>query len=143
MDDLFLKINGTVKVPLSELSFTASRASGPGGQHVNKTSSRITLHWSIEESEALSQFQKIRVSKYLATRVSRDGVLRLHTEESSSQHRNKELAKNRFVALLQEALKIQKKRRPTKPSKASKKRRLSEKKIRGDLKKLRKKPTDY
>ena len=84
-----------------------------------------------------------QILKYLGARVNRNGILQLHTEESSSQHRNKELSKERFVNLLQEALKVQKKRKPTKPSKSSKKRRLNEKKIRGDLKKLRKKPSEY
>ncbi len=142
MNDIYLKINLWVRVPLSELTFTASRSSGPGGQHVNKTSSRITLQWSIKETRALSDFCKIRALKYLGGRVNKEGILQIHTEESSSQHRNKEIAKERFITLMQDALEIEKKRTPTKPSKSSKKRRFNEKKLRGNLKKLRRKPSE-
>ncbi len=142
MNSSNLQINSQVQIPSWEIVFTASRSSGPGGQHVNKTSSRITLHWSIKETGALTEFQKKRVLKNLGGRLTQEGVLQLHVEEGRSQFRNKEIAKERLTSLLQEALKIPKKRQATKPSKAAKKRRVHNKKLRGALKNLRKKPKE-
>lgn len=142
MNDTYLQVNSRVRIPSWELVFTASRSSGAGGQHVNKTSSRITLHWSIRDTSALTEFLKKRVLKNLGTRVSREGVLQLHVEDHRSQYRNKEMAKERLVALLTEALKVPKSRQATKPTRASKRRRVDEKKQRGALKELRKKIRD-
>lgn len=142
MNSLNLKINSRISIPSWEIIFTASRSSGPGGQHVNKTSSRITLHWSIRETSALTAIQKNRVLNNLSGRVTQEGVLQLHVEESRSQHRNKEIAKERLIVLLQGALKVSKRRQATKPTKASKKRRVDDKKSRGALKNLRKKVTE-
>ena len=142
MSDTFLEVSPRVRIPLWEIIFTASRSSGPGGQHVNKTSSRITLHWSIKDTSALTEFQKTRVLKNLFGRVNQDGSLQLHIEDSRSQHRNKEVAKERLVALLIEALKVPKRRQATKPTRASKRRRVDEKKKRGLTKSLRKKPIE-
>ena len=142
MGDGDLQINSRVCVPAWEMTFTTSRSAGPGGQHANKTSSRVTLHWSIKNSSALTPFQKSRVLKRLGARLTQDGMLQLHVEDSRSQHRNKEVAKERLKALLLDALKVQKKRQATRPSKAAKKRRGNDKKSRGTLKKLPGKPTE-
>ena len=139
MDDDLKVIPGVV-IPHWELVFSASRSSGPGGQHANKTSSRITLHWSVESTTALSDQQRWRVKKNLASRLTDDGVLQLHVEDSRSQHRNKDLACERLVEMLKKALFVPKKRRVTKPSKASKKRRVDAKKARSGVKKMRGKP---
>ena len=141
MSDDDLEVNPRLRIPVWELVFTASRSAGPGGQHANKTSSKVTLHWSVRDTSALSDFQKSRVLKRLGARLTQDGVLQIHVEDTRSQHRNKEVARERLKMLLIDALKVQKRRRPTKPTKASKRRRVDNKKSRGSLKKLRQKPT--
>ena len=142
MSDGDLYINSRISIPHWELVFTASRSTGPGGQHANKTSSRVTLHWSIQETSALTEFQKSRVLRRLGPRLTQDGSLQLHVEDTRSQHRNKEVAKERLIALLIDALKVPKRRQATKPSRSAKKRRVDDKKSRGSLKKLRQKPMD-
>ena len=140
MGDGDLEINARITIPRWELTFTASRSTGPGGQHVNKTSSRITLHWSLETSSAFSGYQKDRIRRKLRGRLTQDGILQIHVEDTRSQHRNKEVALERLKEMLVDALIIPKRRKPTRPTKASKKRRVDTKKARGSLKKLRKKP---
>ena len=142
MNELNLHIQSHVTIPAYEMVFTASRSSGPGGQHVNKTSSRITLHWSIIDTRALSEFQKKRVLTHLSSRINQEGILLIHVDESRSQYKNKEIAKERLKGLLLEALRVSKKRQATKPTKASKRRRVDEKKKRGLVKNLRKKPME-
>ena len=140
MNESNLQINSHITIPAWELVFTASRSSGPGGQHVNKTSSRITLNWSIKETRALSEFQKRRVLKNLGSKISQEGLLLIHVEESRSQFKNKDIAKERLKRLIIEALKVPKTRQATKPTKASKRRRVDDKKKRSLTKSLRKKP---
>ncbi len=140
MSDGDLEVNTRVIIPHWELTFSASRSGGPGGQHVNTTSSRISLNWCLHSTCALTKFQKERVLRRLASRLTKDGILQIHVEDTRSNHRNKELAKERLKALLNEALTIPKRRRATKPSKASKRRRVDTKKARGSIKKLRQKP---
>lgn len=135
-----LDIREGVVIPHWELVFTASRSGGPGGQHANKTSSRVTLHWALDASAAFSDFEKMRLRQRLASRLNSEGVLQLHVEETRQQSRNKEIACERLVTLLRDALKTQKKRRPTKRTKASQRRRMDEKRARGDIKKMRKNP---
>ena len=142
MNELSLQINSQITIPAWEIVFTASRSSGPGGQHVNKTSSRVTLHWSIKETYALSEFQKRRVLNNLSSRVNQEGLLLIHVDDSRSQYKNKEIAKERLKVLLLEALKVPKKRQATKPTKSSKRRRVDDKKKRGLVKSLRKKPIE-
>lgn len=139
-EDLFIK-NG-ISIPASELSFSASRASGPGGQHVQKTSTRITLRWNIPTSTALSGIQKARVMRKLQPRLSGDGDLLIHVETTRSQYRNRMIARERLAELLAQALKVPKKRMPTRPSKAAKARRLDEKKKRSTTKERRKRPME-
>ena len=141
MNDGDLYINPKISIPHWELIFTASRSAGPGGQHANKTNSRVTLHWSLEATNALTEHQKNRVKRKLAHRLTSEGTLQINVEDFRSQHRNKEIALERLKELIINALKVAKKRKPTKPSRAAKQRRMDEKKSRGSIKKLRQKPT--
>ncbi|WP_299012557.1 alternative ribosome rescue aminoacyl-tRNA hydrolase ArfB [uncultured Polaribacter sp.] len=123
-----------------ELQFKAIRSSGAGGQHVNKVSSKIELSFDLENSNALSEEEKLRLKSKLASKLTKENVLILFCEETRSQHKNKELAIKRFLTLLKTSLIKPKKRRPTKPSRSVIKKR-SESKLRNSVKKaLRKKP---
>ncbi|MFT4847927.1 MAG: ribosome-associated protein [Sediminicola sp.] len=124
-----------------EIRFKAVRSSGPGGQHVNKTSSKVEVNFDIDSSEALTYYEKIRLLKKLASRVSSGGTLMLSCGETRSQHRNKTIVIERLVALLEESLKVAKIRKKTKPSKNAIERRLKTKKGRALKKTNRKPPT--
>ena len=139
-DDII--INDLVVIPGSELQYTASRSSGPGGQHVNKTDSRIQIRWNIPGSRALSDFLKRRVMQVLATRLTDDGDLLLASDSNRSQHRNKEEVTQRLAELVRAALVPPKPRRKTKPTRASRQKRLDEKKKRSDAKRQRGKKYD-
>jgi ribosome-associated protein len=126
-----IRVTRTVVLPLSEVEFRTSRSSGPGGQHAQKTETRVEAILDVERSESLSEAQKRRV-------VARAGpVLRAIAQDERSQARNRELAVERLVAQLREALRVPRKRRPTKPSQAAVERRLDEKRRRSRLKRLR------
>ena len=126
-----IRVTRTVVLPLAEVAFRTSRSSGPGGQHAQKTDTRVEATFDVEASQALSEAQKRRV-------IARAGpVLRAVAQDERSQWRNRELATERLVAELREALRVPRKRRPTKPSKAAVKRRLEQKRRRGDLKRQR------
>lgn len=120
-----------------ELEFRTSRSSGPGGQHVNKTESRVELLWRPLKSGCLNEEQKIRVSSRLGNRVSTEGVLILVSEKYRSQYRNKADVTERFVELILTSLVPVKKRRPTRPTRASIEKRIRNKKIRGEIKRSR------
>lgn len=118
-------------MPRSEIELRTSRSSGPGGQHAQKSETRVEAVFDVEASGALSDAQKRRV-------VERAGpVLRAVAQDERSQARNRELATERLVAMLREALRVERKRMPTKPTEAARQRRLDEKRRRGDLKRLR------
>lgn len=125
---------------IKELNFKATRSSGAGGQHVNKVSSKIELFFDLENSLEFSEEEKSLLLKNLATRLTKENVLLLTCDESRSQHKNKELVIQRFLELIKLSLIIPKKRRPTKPSKASIKRKAENKKKTSVKKALRKKP---
>lgn len=129
-----ITITGSLRIPLAELQFQASRSGGPGGQHVNTSSTRVELWWSLPQSTALSETQRATLQARLATRLTEDGGLRIVSSETRSQTRNKEAAIARFQAMLAEALRPVKVRRKTKPSKAVKERRLQEKRQRSQRK---------
>jgi ribosome-associated protein len=123
-----------VAIPLSEIELRASRSSGPGGQHANVTASRIEATFDPAASSALTEEQKRRV-------VARCGpVVRATAQDTRSQARNRELALERLRSRLASALAVQRKRRPTRPSAASRRRRLESKRRRGDLKRQRRRP---
>jgi ribosome-associated protein len=120
----------------SEIAFRFSRSSGPGGQHAQKSSTRAEALFDVDESEALSPAEKKRVLAKLGP------VVRAAAQDERSQLRNRELATDRVIEQLREATKVQRKRRPTKPTAASKERRLDEKKRRGRTKQLRRSTDD-
>jgi len=126
---------------IKELSFKAIRSSGAGGQHVNKVSSKIELTFDLENSTELSDEQKELLYKSLATKLTKEHKLILFCDESRSQHKNKEIALDRFTKLITVGLTRPKKRKSTKPSKASIQKRLKSKKKLSDKKTGRKKPS--
>ncbi|NVK52524.1 MAG: aminoacyl-tRNA hydrolase [Flavobacteriaceae bacterium] len=125
-----------------EIQFKAIRSSGAGGQHVNKVSSKIELTFNLSDSKVLSFVQKERLLNKLSNKINKENVLTLFCDESRSQHRNKEIAIQRFLEIIQNGLIIPKKRKPTKPSKASILKKAENKKKLSQKKSLRKKP-DY
>jgi len=125
---------------LKEISYTAVRSGGPGGQHANKVSSKVVLLFDIPDSDSLSEAQKERLAQKLSARLNSREQLILTCDESRSQHKNKEIVTNRFITLLQDTLKKQKRRVPTRVSKGEKARRMEAKKKRGLKKSLRQKP---
>ena len=137
-----LTINDWLSIPDREISFVASRASGAGGQHVNKTSSRVTLRWDVAQSSALAPLIRSRIMEKLANRIDAAGVLQLHVDSARSQLRNRETARDRLRELVLKALERPKARRATRPSKGAKKRRLEEKKRKGQKKADRRKRFD-
>ncbi len=126
---------------ITELSFKAVRSSGPGGQHVNKTSSKVEAHLNVIDSNALSVSEKERLAEKLKSRISGEGLLVLSCSESRSQHRNKAIVIERLLRLIAESLKVRKKRRKTKPSKAKVEKRLRNKKNHALKKANRKRPS--
>jgi len=137
-----IEINAALSIPDGELWFTASRSSGPGGQHVNKVNSRVTLHFDCRNSPSLSQTQRRRLAKKLATRITKDGLLLLRCQRHRSQAANREELVRRFGALLREALAPRKRRIGTRPSRTAVQRRLDQKRQRGRLKQHRSKSAD-
>jgi ribosome-associated protein len=129
--DAALPIRAGVTVPRHELTFRASRSGGPGGQHVNTSSTRVELTWSIPATRALSPELKARAMSKLATRLDGEGTLRLVSDRTRSQAQNKDDVTARFVEVLRAALTIPKVRRATKVSKAAKARRLDAKRRHG------------
>jgi len=125
---------------LKELNFKAIRSSGPGGQHVNKTASKIELSFDLVNSKVLNEEQKELLLKNLANRLTKENIIILQCDESRSQHKNKEIVIERFVQLIEKGLTIPKKRKPTKPTKASIKKRLDSKKKLSVKKSTRKNP---
>lgn len=132
-----IPIRPGLAIPAEEIEFTASRSSGPGGQHVNVTESRVTLWFDLEGSPSLSESQKARIRERLAGRLGKDGRLRISVQSERSQHQNKAAALELFAALLAQALAPRKQRRLTRPSKASKERRLDAKRRRATVKQQR------
>jgi ribosome-associated protein len=130
-------ITSTVVIPTSELSFTYSRSSGKGGQHVNKVNTKVSLRFDLDASQSLSEEQKHLLRQRLAARINNQGLLRLDGDRQRSQSVNREEVIQRFISLLRAALHINKSRRKTKPSQNAKKRRLQGKKKRGRLKRQR------
>ena len=136
-----VKITEHLYVLSGELKFTASKSSGPGGQNVNKVSSRVTLSFDVISSPSLSPEQKGLVFERLYKRIGRNGVLRVMSQQTRSQVANRELAIMRFVELLQDALKEAPTRKEMRVSRAEKLRRLAEKRRRSLLKGERSKRT--
>lgn len=123
-----------------EVKFTTSRAGGPGGQHVNKVESRVELLFDIDGSEMLSESQKKKILAKLSSRISKEGILKIVVSTSRSQLQNKKEALEKFYELLKGAFQRKKRRIPTKPSKASRARRLENKKMQSEKKERRRRP---
>lgn len=134
-------ITSNLSIPEHELQFRASRSSGPGGQHVNKVNTRMTLHFDIRNSPSLTVMQKYRVSQKLKTRINKDGVFYLYAHRSRSQAMNRADLLDKFCRLLREALTPQRVRRETQVPERSRVQRVDQKKRRGQLKQRRMRPT--
>lgn len=129
-------VDGLV-IPRSELDMKTSRSSGAGGQHVNKTSSRVEISWNIVQSRALSDEQRERLTTRLASRLSEEGAIRVVASDTRSQLRNRETAERRLGETIARALVVQKRRRPTRRPRAANEARLTEKKKHSDKKRGR------
>jgi len=137
-DDTRLPISARVSIPLEEVELTAIRASGPGGQNVNKVSTALQLRFDVRAS-SLPDFYKERLLSLKDRRMTGDGVIVIKAQRFRSQEKNREDALTRLQALVRQVGVVQKRRVPTKPTRASKQRRLEGKTKRGRLKDLRKK----
>jgi ribosome-associated protein len=135
-----LEITPSLLLPLTELEYRATRSGGPGGQHVNTSSTRIELWWDARASTALSEEQRARLLERLATRLDGEGRLRVVASESRSQLRNREAATERLRELIAAALVVRKPRKRTKPGRAAKAARLDAKRRRSALKRERRRP---
>ena len=126
-----IQVTRSVSIPRSEIELRFSRSSGPGGQHAQKSDTRVEATFDVAASQGLSEVQKRRV-------LAKAGpVLRAVAQDERSQWRNRELATERLVASLREALRVPRRRRPTRPSKAAVERRLEQKRRRSQLKRFR------
>ena len=125
---------------INEITFKAIRSSGPGGQHVNKVSSKVVLNFDLNKSKGLSEWEKVLLSKSISNRLTSSGILSISCDESKSQFQNKDKVIKRFLAIITKGLIVQKRRVATKPSISSKRKKLDAKKQRGQTKSLRKKP---
>ncbi len=132
-----LWINEAVQIPLAELQFRFSTSSGPGGQHVNRSATRVTLLFDVQHSPSLPEAARARLLQKLAARLDKDGALHIDVQDSRSQLQNRETAVLRFRTILANALKVPKKRRPTQPSRAAVEKRLQAKKQHGRKKQER------
>ena len=141
MDDpSHLVVSPTLRLPLGELEYRASRSGGPGGQHVNTSSTRVEVWWDVAGSPALSEEQRTRLLARLATRLDSAGRLRLVSSGSRSQLRNREEVTERLRELVAAALKVPKARKRTRPSRAAKAARLEAKRRRAATKRERRPP---
>lgn len=127
-DSPFLNVTPDLAIPRSELQYRATRSGGPGGQHVNTSSTRIELLWDLNASRAVTDEQRERLRHKLAPRLDSDGMVRVVASDRRSQNQNRQAADERLAALIKHALHVPKKRKPTKPTKAAKERRILSKK---------------
>jgi ribosome-associated protein len=134
MDGESIRVTRSVTIPVSEIELRFSRSSGPGGQHAQKSETRVMATFDVEASTGLTSTQKARVLRRAGP------VLRAVAQDERSQARNRELAVERVVAALREALKVPRRRRPTRPTAAARERRLEQKRRRSKTKQLRRAP---
>jgi len=137
-----IEINGSLCIPERELRFSASRSGGPGGQHVNKVNSRVTLRFDVQESPSLDAPQRRRLAARLSTRINKDGELVMHCGRHRSQAANRAELIERFAALLRDALARRRRRVATRPTRGSVRQRLDAKRRRGRLKSGRTRTSD-
>ena len=139
-DDNSLDITPTLRLPLSELDYRASRSGGPGGQHVNTSSTRVEVWWDVAGSPSLNPEQRARLLERLSGKLDSSGRLRLVSSATRSQLRNREDVTQRLQTVVADALAVPKKRKATKPSRASKTARLEAKRRRAATKRRRRAP---
>ena len=132
-----LAVNDSLSIPRNELDVRVSRSSGSGGQHVNKTSSRVEIFWNIPASRALTDEQRTRLLDKLSSRLTTEGSIRVVASDMRSQSRNRDLAEERLAELVRRALVVPRKRKPTKPTRAAKEARLESKKLHSNKKRTR------
>jgi ribosome-associated protein len=132
-----IKINRDIGIPEHEVSYRFSRSGKPGGQKVNKTSSRVTLLFDVKNSESLSEAQRALIGERLASRINNDGILGVVSQKYRTQSANREAALERFKELLKKALKRKRRRKPTAVPQDVQERRLRAKKLRSRLKQER------
>jgi ribosome-associated protein len=137
-ESTLLSVTPEVAIPRAELEYKATRSGGPGGQHVNTSSTRIELLWDLPGSQAVTEEQRERLRHKLGPRLDSEGKVRVVASDQRSQAQNRHAADKRLVALVQHALHVPKKRKATKPTRAAKEKRLSEKKRNSDKKRNRK-----
>ena len=142
MDTAVVSINSELRLPQAEVHYRTTRSSGPGGQHVNKTETQVELLFDVTHSPSLTDAQRQRILDKLKNLIDQDGVLHLSAQSERSQLRNREIVTARFQEVLAAALRVPKKRRPTKPTAASKAKRIESKKRRGQIKQLRRSTPD-
>lgn len=140
MPDGYLEITPTLRLPLAELEYRATRSGGPGGQHVNTSSTRIEVWWDVRSSPALTEEQRGRLLERLASRLDGEGRLRIVASESRSQLRNREAATERLRETVAAGLVVPKTRKRTKPSRAARVARLEAKRRRSATKRDRRPP---
>jgi ribosome-associated protein len=140
-DDNTLEITPALRLPLSELDYRASRSGGPGGQHVNTSSTRIEVWWDVAGSPSVTPEQRAQLLERLGPRLDSSGRLRLVSSGSRSQLRNREDVTERLRSVVAAALAVRKKRKATKPSRAAKAARLEAKRRRAKIKQHRRSPT--
>ena len=132
-----VEINEQFTIPDDELSFEFSRSSGPGGQNVNKVSTKVTLLFDVAGSPSLTDGQRSRIMSRLGTRITKSGLLRVTSQRHRSQRSNREAAVEKFSELVREALRRRRPRRRTQVPRAAMERRIQKKKRRGELKRRR------
>lgn len=138
-----LVVSDNLGIPRSELTTRVSRASGAGGQHVNKTSSRVEITWNVEASNALTEEQREMLRSRLASRLSTDGSLRVVSSETRSQRQNRGIAEQRLAETIRKALTPRKKRKPTRRPRAADEARLATKRRQSEKKRERRRdPSD-
>jgi ribosome-associated protein len=138
--DNILHIKGGLNIPLREVRFRFSRSSGPGGQHVNRSATRVELLFDVASSPSLTEEQRGRLLRRLASHLDSEGVLRLVSQSSRSQVRNREGLLERFRLLLALALVQRRPRHPTRPTRATREKRLENKRRRAETKRFRRPP---
>lgn len=138
----FVDVTTTLRIPLGELVYRASRSSGPGGQHVNTSSTRVEVVWDIAASTAVTEEERARLLARLATRLDSSSRLRLVSGETRSQLRNRESVTERLRAVVAGALAVPKRRKRTRVPASVKAARLEAKRRRSDLKRTRRRPED-
>lgn len=138
-DEDQLRVSDELSIPLSEIEFRYSTSGGPGGQHANRSATRVTVLFSVAEAQCLREDQRETLLRRLEPRLDSDGVLQVNSQDSRSQRRNREIALDRLGRILAEALREARPRKPTQPTRTSTRRRVEDKRRRGRLKREREK----